>query len=692
MFDYSLRVSTLFSLKRVSADRIVYLGAMPPCRDPKRLKVQAECLTETVTKLSLARILQNLNAAGYLTDIGEGTRREVCDELRASELAHSIASTPHGTVVQKMPLNDGPLKQWSYVNPHALTFYMSTLSEQWSELFLRVLRPDPTRPVRIILYIDGITPGNNLRPDKGRSMEALYWACADWPAHVLQRADCWPPFGVIRQSIVEHLPGHTSFIVRLALKAFFPTKEALDCGSLIVHRSKNEIVRWSLGGILADLDAHKYLWSIKGHNGSKPCITCQNVVNFVTDDVLAHRNDLVSMSCVDPHRIIYNTDASVYAIVDRLRAAKASGMSQAAFDRLEQVHGVVYDESTLLFDDELRHIVKPVTHCIRDHMHCLVSNGIVGTEIALLLHELADCNVTHDHIVRYADTFRMPKTRGAKPDKRWFSEPGEKNMRAFASEQLNMVPIMMCFLVDMMLPRGLLLDHVKCFLWLERIVALVSLGPDGAVPHVHRIRAAIFEHARLYVKLYGHVLRPKFHHIFHIPDNVEFLQKLMSCFVCERKHKMTKNKAREKFAHFEQAVIVSLVNQFCCHMSKNDTPYLVNFLIEPQSVALPDGREALRSIAACLECGGVHRGDIVYLASRSVVKVMSFWEGLGSEIVAQIEYYVEVDHAKNLWDTSDPSVHFVDVATIVAAIPIQQRSANVLRIVVPILYRDKGAY
>ena len=208
----------------------------------------------------------------------------------------------------------------------------------------------------------------------------------------------------------------------------------------------------------------------------------QKVVNCVADDVLAHRNDLVSMSCVDPQWIIYNTDASVYAIVDRLRAAKASGMSQAAFDRLEQVHGVVYDESTLLFDDELRHIVKPVTHCIRDHMHCLVSNGIVGTEIALLLHELADCNVTHDHIVRYADTFRMPKTRGAKPDKRWFSEPGEKNMRAFASEQLNMVPIMMCFLVDMMLPRGLLLDHVKCFLWLERIVALVSLGPDGAVP------------------------------------------------------------------------------------------------------------------------------------------------------------------------------------------------------------------
>ena len=103
-------MSILFCLKRVGVDRIVHLGATPPCRDPKRLEAQAEGLTETVTKASLARILQNLNTSGYLTDIGEGASREVCDELRASEVACSIASTPHGTVVQKMPLTDGPLK------------------------------------------------------------------------------------------------------------------------------------------------------------------------------------------------------------------------------------------------------------------------------------------------------------------------------------------------------------------------------------------------------------------------------------------------------------------------------------------------------------------------------------------------------------------------------------------------------
>ena len=57
---------------------------------------------------------------------------------------------------------------------------------------------------------------------------------------------------------------------------------------------------------------------------------------------------------------------------------------------------------------------------------------------------------------------------------------------------------------------------------------LVKRGPSNAMQHVQRLRQLIREHAELFTTLYAGHEKPKFHHLFHIVDNMLFLGKLLS--------------------------------------------------------------------------------------------------------------------------------------------------------------------
>ena len=111
--------------------------------------------------------------------------------------------------------------------------------------------------------------------------------------------------------------------------------------------------------------------------------TCKNVVNRM--GLSAHRPYLVGLDCCDYSLLDYHTNESFYMMVDRLREEHAAGRD---IKKLEQVFGLTYDEHGLLFDDGLRSIVKPVDNCIRVWMHTLVSGGIAGSEMALLMLQL----------------------------------------------------------------------------------------------------------------------------------------------------------------------------------------------------------------------------------------------------------------------------------------------------------------
>ena len=104
-----------------------------------------------------------------------------------------------------------------------------------------------------------------------------------------------------------------------------------------------------------------------------------------------------------------------------------------------------------------------------------------------------------------------------------------------------MIPLLHCFLVDNMAPRGLLLEVTQCIGYLRRIVGLLQLVAEKSMGYIDKLRDLISKHHVLYSRIYpSEAVKSKFHQIFHIWENMVWAGRLLSCFVTERKHRTLK--------------------------------------------------------------------------------------------------------------------------------------------------------
>jgi hypothetical protein len=328
-----------------------------------------------------------------------------------------------------------------------------------------------------------------LRPDKGRSTQAIYWCFADWPAWALQRSGVWLLFGVVRSSLVEDLPAGESQLMRRVLNVFFPKKGpsfAHQC-ILCCPGGGKFVCRATFAGFLADEKAHKEILEAKGASGTKPCVSCKNIAQFLDlpDDNPAY---LQSISCIDYDKLDYHTNDTWFEMADKLEKNKPI-LRKAAFAKLEQALGLSYNAEGLMWDQHLRTIIRPVDNCIRDWMHTLVSGGVAGTEMSLLLQALRNEGVSYEQVQQYAIMFVLPRSRGTLDKSCWTENRiSDDQLRSSASEQLSMVPILFCFLEDVIKPMNILLEHIKCFALLRGILEILSLGPHQAMSHIDALK------------------------------------------------------------------------------------------------------------------------------------------------------------------------------------------------------------
>jgi hypothetical protein len=106
----------------------------------------------------------------------------------------------------------------------------------------------------------------------------------------------------------------------------------------------------------------------------------------------------------------------------------------------------------------------------------------------------------------------------------------------------------------MLVPRGLLLQHVKCMEYLFCIQSL--LFSRTVYTAVHQLRELVVGHHILFAALYPSCVRPKLHYLHHVVDCIEAQGKHISCFSTERKHKMPKAVAAFAFRNFAVSLMV----------------------------------------------------------------------------------------------------------------------------------------
>ena len=652
----------------------------------KRLRVESECLAiGKCRKATLAQILKTLHDNSMLNDgLGSGTLRQIADELSTAQHQHAYARTPYGTVVQHMVLPyTGVLVSWEYAHPWALLNHLSSISTHFQDLMVMVMRR--FSQLHVVIYIDEVVPGNVFRHDKGRTFQAIYWCILEWPEWVLSRVDSWPTFGILQSKTCNALPGGCAGLMPHILKTFWPQGDTSRV--IIVVRNERPMCSIRFKGFLADLDGHAKLNGTKTIAGSKPCSTCENVVQH-----LEPNRFLVGIDCIEPRKFILNNSVSIFEKADELAAAHVAGnIPLIRLQEMSQKSGLNYIPNSLIFRHDCRPVYDPANHTLRDWMHMLVNDGVAGTEMCCAIGELEAHDIKVERIWKFAQCFTLPKGRssGGRVRKEWFTDRSvnNHNMNVFASELLGMIPIFNCFLKDIVAPLGIMQEHVECFGKLEELVALLSLGADGAMPHVKRIRQLIYEHGKLFKKLYPDQIRPKFHHLYHIPDNMEFLNTLLACFVCERKHKDAKDCARESFRFVEHCVIVDMVNRQCSKVASSESMFSRRFLVN--GIVFPTDNRLNVATQSVLPIGQVHKGDLAFLLDGRVGQVIRFWQLQGDEsIYVQLCVYTKCNNT--IWQPTSANSEntcFVDTDEIVAIVTWGKKSADRIRVIVPTLHR-----
>ena len=200
------------------------------------------------------------------------------------------------------------------------------------------------------------------------------------------------------------------------------------------------------------------------------------------------------------------------------------------------------------------------------------------------------------------------------------------------------------------------------------IVGTLQLGPSNAMNHVERIRRLIREHAELFVKLYPGHEKPKLHQLFHIVDKMLFLDKLLSCFVTERKHRTTKRCALFVFRCIDNVVVKDMLSRQCEQIRSGSESIFSEIYLAPSKSYNFAGAVFHRACGAVLPCGSVHAGDFVWLETNVVALVIAFWKADSAEHTSvQVQTYNRLDDSATRWQAGS-STMFVDSASVVSTL------------------------
>ena len=654
--------------------------------------VGRELVAKGHTKKSIVDTMKTLADAGLLKDIHGEDADITCLKRKLTEMSteHGNADTPYGKVIQSVKLDAPGLAYWEYVNPFAFLYYLSSLSHSFGAMMRSI---SGARPLNIVIYADGLVPGNPFRPEASRKLQCIYWCIAEWPQHVLHRSFAWPVFSIIKESIVHSIAGGLGRLMRTVLRIFFAVSgDSFTSGVHINDAEGGFVVTAQFGGFLQDLVGHKETSEWKGANGIMCCISCANVVN------VRHRQPRagqVGSDCWDATQFVLHTNEEAFAIVDDLKVQYDNFLTLPRFpktrwENLQKEKGFNLEVEGILMDVDLREVYKPVDHTIRDWQHTMVQDGVANTHVAALCHRLSEHGIGIERVQAFSQVLNYPSAYG-KLDTSAFSPVRLKaqTIASFSSIMVTMVTVLH-FFVDMFAATKIP-SEFRAFTKLHHIIGILRMGCDDAVVHVDTLRKLIAQHLKAFLELYPHInIKPKMHHAFHIPDGMEWLGKLLSCFVTERKHKLIKKAALYIFRHLEHTVLTDVINTTFQQVISGHDLYSEAFLIMPHECHI-SGIDFRRSRTACTRIGHVAAGDLVINVRGRVGCVISCWQRTSDNlIVLEVDIYPCLNNDIRFASKAQAVRGFFEHLDIVDTLLWIEDSPGIVRVSIPpaLLYRD----
>jgi len=292
-----------------------------------------------------------------------------------------------------LPCHKGEDFKWNTIALRKAWPLLCDEAPAFLELFARTRSKCPP-PWHLVLYLDGITPGNPLAPEVRRKAVVWYASILEFGTDRLCYTEAWTPVAYAYQTEVKEVRGGISALSRSLLCSLYLGPGGLSTAGVNLPSAFGamQAIPIEFGALLADEEALTRTWNIMGASGMIPCgIKCSCTNKPIHTDIeagiasLADRDpDIVDIGCADKAKMGLRSDEDVWAICDMLTDAR----HQPGFKEKQTYCGIKYCPDSLMFCKELRRFIKPSTSNRFDPMHVIWSNGTLNLEIMLFMEAL----------------------------------------------------------------------------------------------------------------------------------------------------------------------------------------------------------------------------------------------------------------------------------------------------------------
>lgn len=621
----------------------------------------------SVSDSAFSRVLQQVNLHPILLELTDARR----------QLQQPVAQQFNETCVTlQLPLISGGNLPWRVLDlGKALRLFVSK-SVAYKELMHKTTRQHG-HTLHVLIVHDEIAAGNVLRSDNRRKFTPFYLAFSEFEL-ALQNEYSWIPLAIITHGDVSLVAGGMSAVVRVLLRSLMLGETSAAIQGIVLPLDAPTLLFIRLSPLLLDEAAVKSTFDCKGAAGLRPCLSCKNVV--ATNADLARHDAtgyLVDIAEVDSRKFDLSSNNDIWEVLDNL-SAQQPFLNVGQMDTLCKASGFNINKDGLLWDRDLRPwLPYPLQRW--DGMHCLFSHGVASTEMVVFLDACKrKVKVTFKDLEAFCCAAWMNQPGRNVDFKTIFSSKREKYTsqdsawKGTASDLMGVFPLIREFVERVVKPTNLMNEEVASFIAMADVVRVYRRMKRSARvtdAACDQLRDALISHGTLHKQAYGNeFIKPKFHFVRHLPDQLRLMTTLVDCFTAERKHKMAKAVAQpiNNFSDFGVAVLSRCIANQIVSMPES---FVANHLIRPVCDS-PDTASMLNVPSAKLSMAmRVHHSLVsindVIIAGGTAMKVRGCVQTDTLLLLVVVFHSAGTLGSGQVWTQTAPTIRTIDVSLLV---------------------------
>ena len=427
-----------------------------------------------------------------------------------------------------------------------------------------------------VMYMDATTPGNQLRPDHGRSFEAVYWTLLEMPEHMRHRVANWFTYMYVQVKDLNAAGCEKGELMRFVVNKIWLEEQLHTLGLHFYCRGVRMRLTLAYGGWLADDVCLYELGSCKGQQSRKPCPCCLNVVGRCEpESVTGHPYLVHASTCWDATRF-RPTSAEAYGeMCNRIACLHENGATQKRIDEVELSCGIKHQPHSIIFNRPCRELIRFPELLFWDPQHNLLSSGGVGQYIAneVLRQIHSQGLATLAELDAFSATITHPKSE-PRLSRTFFQDrinfrPGS-HIKAFASETITVFTVLGLYADDILTPANRLTPYLQLVTDFRIVLDYLQLG-DDVVDKLDAFEASMATLHRHMVELVPECCKIKPHLMRHLVTSLRKYKKHFNCFGPERKHRVGKAVAAYAYKNVTLTMLVHDVRDLRAHFADPDT-------------------------------------------------------------------------------------------------------------------------